>query len=155
MDRPGEGGHHSARALWVYPDGSRAASDPEAAAPIGLEVETRGGLLGDVILLDAPSTGGLAAPQALLNLKILDAASVAVFVTDAGALLSSAEIAYLEQCSAQVEAVGVVVTKTDLYPDSWQDVVAGSSACLRPVFPGWPSHLSSAFRRSSPMRQAR
>lgn len=125
----------NAGAVWVYPDGSRSASDPEAVAPIGVEVETRGGLLGEVVLLDAPSAGGLAAPQALLNLKILDAASVAVFVTDAGALLSIAEIAYLEQCSAQVEAVGVVVTKTDLYPGSWQDVVAGNSALLKARLP--------------------
>jgi hypothetical protein len=125
----------NARAVWVYPDGSRSATDPEAVAPIGMEVKTRGGLLGEVTLLDAPSAGGLAAPQALLNLKILDAASVAVFVTDAGALLSSAEMAYLEQCSAQVEAVGVVVMKTDMYPGSWQDVIAGNSALLKARLP--------------------
>lgn len=131
---PAKDDANDAGTVWVYPDGSRSAT-LEADHPIGIELETRGGLLGDVILLDAPSAGGLAAPQALLNLKILDAASVAVFVTDAGALLSSAEIAYLEQCSAQVESVGVVVTKTDLYPGSWQDVVAGNSALLKARLP--------------------
>ncbi|WP_427006358.1 hypothetical protein [Pseudarthrobacter sp. H2] len=132
---PAKEDNPDAGAVWVYPDGSRSAPDPEAADPIGVELETRGGLLGDVILLDAPSAGGLAAPQSLLNLKILDAASAAVFITDAGALLSSAEIAYLEQCSAQVESVGVVVTKTDLYPASWQDVVAGNEALIKARIP--------------------
>lgn len=121
--------------VWVYPDGSRSGPGTESLDPIGVELETHGGLLGEVILLDAPSTGGLRAPQSLLNLKVLEAASIAVFVTDAGALLSSAEIAYLEQCSAQVEAVGVVITKTDLYPGSWQDVVAGNAVLLKARMP--------------------
>lgn len=131
---PATEGGNGAGTVWVYPDGSRSA-DRAADHPIGVELETHNGLLGEVILLDAPSAGGLTAPQSLLNLKILEAASVAVFVTDAGALLSSAEIAYLEQCSAQVESVGVVVTKTDLYPGSWQDVVAGNAALLRARIP--------------------
>jgi hypothetical protein len=126
---------------WVYPDSSRSAPGPEAVDPIGIEQPTHGGLLDEVILLDAPSAGGLTAPLSLLNLKILEAASIAVFVTDAGALLSSAEIAYLEQCSAQVEAVGVVITKTDLYPGSWQDVVAGNAALLKARIP----RLADAF----------
>ena len=97
--------------------------------------ETHAGLLGDAILVDAPSPGGLDAPQSQLNLKILEAASLAVFVTDAGALLSSGELAYLEQCSAQVESLGVVITKTDLFPGSWQDVAAGNAALLRARIP--------------------
>ncbi|MBP1135058.1 hypothetical protein JOE31_001290 [Arthrobacter sp. PvP023] len=125
--------------VWVFPDGTRSANGPGDA--IGMEVETAAGLLGDVVLLDAPSAGGLAGPQSLLNLKILEAASVAVFVTDAGSLLSSAEMAYVEQCSAQVESVGVVVTKTDLYPGSWQDVVAGNAALLKARIP----RLADAF----------
>lgn len=116
---------------WANPDGGRPGSRADSLDLLGVEVETRDGLLGDVILLDAPSSGGLGAAQSLLNLKILEAAAVAVFVTDAGSLLSAAEMAYLEQCSAQVETVGVVVTKTDLYPGSWQDVVLGNAALLK------------------------
>ncbi|WP_160663909.1 hypothetical protein [Pseudarthrobacter sp. ATCC 49987] len=93
------------------------------------------GLLGDAVLLDAPSPGGLDAPQSQLNLKFLEAASLAVFVTDAGAQLSSGELAYLEQCSAQVESLGIVITKTDLFPGSWQNVAAGNAALLRARIP--------------------
>lgn len=132
---PAKDGANDAGTVWIYPDGSRSAPARKAVDPIGVELETHAGLLGEVILLDAPSAGGLTAPQSLLNLKILEGASIAVFVTDAGALLSSAEIAYLEQCSAQVEAVGVVITKTDQYPGSWQDVVTGNEALLKARIP--------------------
>ena len=132
---PAQGDPSGAGIVWVYPDGSRSGSDSEVLEPIGVELETRQGLLGEVILLDTPSAGGLSAPQSMLNLKLLEAASVAVFVTDAGSLLSSAEISYLEQCAAQVETVGVVVAKTDLYPESWRDVVAGNAALLKTRIP--------------------
>lgn len=127
-----EGG---AGTLWAPPNGSPPAPGFTEDHALGIEVETHAGLLGDVILLDAPSPGGLDTPQSQLNLKILEAASIAVFVTDAGALLSSGELAYLEQCSAQVESLGVVITKTDLFPGSWQDVAAGNAALLRARIP--------------------
>ncbi|WP_306923041.1 hypothetical protein [Arthrobacter globiformis] len=77
----------------------------------------------------------MTAPPSVLNLRILEAAAIATFVTDAGALLSSAEIEYLEQCSTRVETIGVVVTKTDLYPSSWREVVAGNAALLSARIP--------------------
>lgn len=132
---PASGAGDSDREVWVYPDGSRAPGLLPGIHPIGVEIPHAGTLIGDVTLLDAPSAGGLAGPQALLNLKILEAASVAVFVTDAGALLSNAELSYLQLCSEQVEAIGLVVTKTDLYPDSWKDVVAGNAALLEDRLP--------------------
>lgn len=116
--------------IWVYPDGTRSDTRLPDMDPVGIQVQAST-LLGDVVLIDAPSTGGLAGPQSLLNLKMLEAASVAVFVTDAGAALSSAELMYLQQCATQIETIGMVVTKTDLYPDSWQDVVAGNHALLQ------------------------
>jgi len=132
---PAGGAGDGGREVWVYPDGSRASDLLPGIHPIGVEIPHAGTLIGDVTLLDAPSAGGLSGPQALLNLKILEAASVAVFVTDAGALLSNAELSYLRLCSDQVEAIGLVVTKTDLYPDSWKDVVAGNAALLKDRLP--------------------
>lgn len=120
--------------VWVYPDGSRSDTRLSDKNPVGIQVQAST-VLGDAILIDAPSTGGLAGPQSLLNLKMLEAASVAVFVTDAGAALSSAELMYLQQCATQIDTIGMVVTKTDLYPHSWQDVVAGNQALLQERLP--------------------
>lgn len=120
---------------WVYPDGTRHKNLSPQVSPIGVQMRTTSSLLGDVILLDAPSTGGLTGSQSQLNLKILETASVAVFVTDAGAVLSRAELLYLRQCSSEVETLGLVVTKSDLYPDSWRDVARGNADLLKSQIP--------------------
>lgn len=149
--------------VWVYPDGSRTGTRLPGLDPIGIQVQAST-LLGDVILIDAPSTDGLTGAQSLLNLKMLEAASVAVFVTDAGAPLSSPELTYLQHCATQIEAIGMVVTKTDLYPSSWQDVVAANIALLQERLPRLASSYvigvsavmaqSASLLADSPMKDA-
>ncbi|MHA7191933.1 Rab family GTPase [Arthrobacter sp. MDT2-16] len=126
--------------VWIYADGTRSEIELQDMDPVGFQFKAAS-QLGEVILLDAPSTGGLTGSQSQLNIKLLEGASVVVFVTDAGAVLSTAELAYLQQCADQVERVGMVVTKTDLYPGSWQNVVAGNAALLR----AWIPRLSDSF----------
>jgi hypothetical protein len=121
--------------VWVYPDGSRSSTRHESMHPIGVEVQAPSCALDDTFLVDAPNAGGLEGAQSLLNLKVLESASIAVFVTDAGAVLSKAELAYLEECSARVEAIAVAVTKTDLYPSSWKQTVAGNISLLERRLP--------------------
>lgn len=120
--------------VWIYPDGTRSAGKLDDRDPIGIHFHARSSL-GEAILIDAPSAGGLTGSQSQLNIKLLEGATAAVFVADAGAALSSAELAYLQQCATEIEVVKIVVTKTDLYPRSWRNVVDANTALLQARLP--------------------
>lgn len=120
--------------IWIYPDGTRSETKLDDRDPIGIHFHARP-TLGEAILIDAPSAGGLAGSQSQLNIKLLEGATAAVFVADAGAALSSAELAYLQQCATEIEVVEMVVTKTDLYPGSWRNVVDENIALLQARLP--------------------
>lgn len=120
--------------VWIYPDGTRSETNLGNRDPIGVQFHARSSL-GEAILIDAPGGGGLNGSQSQLNIKLLDGATAAVFVADAGAALSSSELTYLQQCAAEIEAVEMVVTKTDLYPRSWRSVVDENLALLHEKLP--------------------
>ncbi|TLM82966.1 hypothetical protein FDW83_11245 [Pseudarthrobacter sp. NamE2] len=120
--------------IWIYPDGTRSEARLDDRDPIGIQFHASS-RLGEAVLVDAPSAGGLAGAQSQLNIKLVEGATVAVFVADAGAALSSAELTYLQQCAAGIEVVEMVVTKTDLYPRSWKNVVDENAALLQARLP--------------------
>lgn len=120
--------------VWIYPDGTRSGSRLGDRDPIGVQFHARS-RFGEAILIDAPSAGGLGGSQSQLNLKLLESATAAVFVADAGATLSSVELAYLQECATEVEVVELVITKTDLYPRSWRNVVDEDIGLLRSTIP--------------------
>ena len=115
---------------WLGVDGSGTDSFHEAAT--GIEVQWSSCVLGqEVTLLDTPCEGGIDGPQATVSRMLVRGASVGVFVTDAGAPLLQPEVDYLRAYLRPVDALVVVVTKTDLFPDSWSEVVETNRQVLR------------------------
>lgn len=110
-------------------DEAAAAGTTVGAA--GVVVPWRECTLGaDVTIVDTPCIGGIEGAHARVSRALAMAATAAVFVTDAGAPLSRPELDYLEHLLAPVHALVVVVTKTDLYPGSWREVVDSNRALL-------------------------
>ncbi|QDO87393.1 hypothetical protein FNH13_02795 [Ornithinimicrobium ciconiae] len=120
----------SAPLRWLGAEGS--ASDTFHEGAVGVEVEWSSCALGDdVVLLDTPCEGGIDGPQATVSRMLVRAASVGVFVTDAGAPLLQPEVDYLRAYLRPVDALVVVVTKIDTFPDSWSEVVETNTQVLR------------------------
>lgn len=120
----------SAPLRWLEADGSAADTFHEGS--VGVEVQWSSCALGDdVALLDTPCEGGIEGPQATVSRMLVRAASVGVFVTDAGAPLLQPEVDYLRAYLRPVDALVVVVTKIDKFPDSWSEVVETNRQVLR------------------------
>jgi hypothetical protein len=71
-----------------------------------------------LILVDTPGFGSIRPGYDDLTLAALRTADGALFVTDASAPLSSAEVAFLARASSAATAVVLVITKSDLYAES-------------------------------------
>ena len=96
---------------------------------VGIEVTVPAPLLETLTLVDTPGAGGLDSPQGALSLPAVRQADAVVFVLDAGTPISAAELAFLYEASARVEAVIVAVGKADDFRGREQ-VVADDRALL-------------------------
>ena len=76
-----------------------------------------------IVLVDTPGVGGLNAAHAAATLAFLPAADALVFVTDASAELSAAELEFLVRARDACPVVLVALTKIDLYPE-WRRILA-------------------------------
>lgn len=102
-----------------------------------------------VTLVDTPGVGGLNAAHAAATLAFLPVADALVFVTDASAELTAAELEFLAGARAAGRPILVALTKVDMYPQ-WRrilDINVGrlglAGLDLRP----WP--LSSTLRAAA------
>ena len=89
-------------------------------------------LASGLTLVDTPGVGGLNAGHAAATLAFLPSADALVFVTDASAELSAAELEFLASARAAGPPVLVALTKTDMYP-AWRrilDIDAGRLAAM-------------------------
>jgi GTP-binding protein EngB required for normal cell division len=89
-------------------------------------------LTSGLTLVDTPGVGGLNAGHAAATLAFLPSADALVFVTDASAELSAAELEFLASARSAGPPVLVALTKTDMYP-AWRrilDIDAGRLAAM-------------------------
>ncbi len=96
---------------------------------LGVEVSLPVPLLSSVTLVDTPGRGGLESVHGAISVPVARQAGAVIFVLDAGAPVTSPELAFLRETAAQVDAVIVVVAKTDDYP-GWERIVAEDRALL-------------------------
>ena len=92
---------------------------------------------------DTPGVGGLNAGHAAATLAFLPSADALVFVTDASAELSAAELEFLASARTAGPPVLVTLTKIDMYPE-WRrilDIDAGHLAAIG--LPEPPTAVSS------------
>ena len=88
----------------------------------GVEVTLETPLLRSVTLIDTPGNGGLDSGQGAISVPTARQADAIIFVLDAGAPITSPELAFLRETSANVDAVIIVIGKTDDYP-GWKRIV--------------------------------
>jgi hypothetical protein len=88
----------------------------------GVEVTLETPLLRSVTLIDTPGNGGLESGQGAISVPTARQADAIIFVLDAGAPITSPELAFLRETSANVDAVIIVIGKTDDYP-GWKRIV--------------------------------
>lgn len=103
-------------------------------------------LASGLTLVDTPGVGGLNAGHAAATLAFLPSADALVFVTDASAELSGAELEFLASARSAGAPVLVALTKIDMYPE-WRrilDIDAGRLAAMGLV--ERPFALSSVLR---------
>jgi hypothetical protein len=89
-------------------------------------------LTSGLTLVDTPGVGGLNAGHAAATLAFLPSADALVFVTDASAELSAAELEFLASARSAGPPVLVALTKADMYP-AWRrilDIDAGRLAAM-------------------------
>jgi Dynamin family len=106
-------------------------------------------LASGLTLVDTPGVGGLNAGHAAATLAFLPSADALIFVTDASAELSAAELEFLGSARAAGPPVLVALTKIDMYP-AWRrilDIDAGRLAEIGLLERPYP--LSSVLRMRS------
>jgi hypothetical protein len=100
-------------------------------------------------LVDTPGVGGLNAGHAAATLAFLPSADALVFVTDASAELSAAELEFLGSARAAGPPVLVALTKIDMYPE-WRRILEIDSGRLADVgLLELPYPLSAVLRMRS------
>lgn len=100
-------------------------------------------------LVDTPGVGGLNAGHAAATLAFLPSADALIFVTDASAELSAAELEFLGGARSAGPPILVALTKIDMYPE-WRrirEIDAGRLAAMGLADP--PFGLSSVVRLRS------
>jgi len=101
---------------------------------LAVEVTVDTPVLSSLTIVDTPGHGGLDSAEGSISVPIARQADAVVFVLDAGSPISDPELAFLRSVSARVDAVIVVVTKTDDHP-GWARIVADNRELLRRYAP--------------------
>jgi len=99
-----------------------------------VDVAVNVALLSEITILDAPGVSGMHGGNAELTLSVLKDAAALLFVTDASAPLSAAEIAFLQRSAGRVGTVLLTLAKKDLYR-GWEQVLAEDRALLAKYLP--------------------
>ncbi|GAA4479423.1 dynamin family protein [Rhodococcus olei] len=130
---PGRGERipHADLADWVTCEGNRVTDARIDELPTRAIVPVAGSRLGDVTVVDTPGVGGLDPGYAALATTSAAEARVLVIVCDAGSPITAPEMAFVKDAGAGVEALIVVVTKTDKNVRRWKPIVAENRALLR------------------------
>lgn len=101
-----------------------------------------------ITLIDTPGIGGLNAAHAAATLAFLPVADALVFVTDASAELTGAELEFLAGARDAGPLILIGLTKIDMYP-AWRRILAIDERRLRDIDLGVrPYPLSAALRAS-------
>ncbi|MCJ0907112.1 dynamin family protein [Rhodococcus sp. ARC_M6] len=116
---------------WVSAAGRHVTDPAVEVLPTRAIVPVRSPHLANLILVDTPGSGGLDAAAAKLSAQSAEQAGVLVVVCDASSPLTAPEMNFIRDCTATVEAVIVVVTKTDKHLRRWKLIVEENQRLLR------------------------
>lgn len=122
---------HGELADWVSCEGRRVTDPRVDELPTRAIVPVAGSRLGDVTVIDTPGVGGLDPTYAALATASAAQACVLVIVCDASSPITAPEMAFVRETGAAVEALIVVVTKTDKNVRRWKPIAEENRALLR------------------------
>jgi GTP-binding protein EngB required for normal cell division len=106
-----------------------------------IEAEVPAELLREgVRFADTPGVGGLDSAHGIMTLTALEGADAMLFVADALAPLSEPELEFLQSASQRIQTVIFALTKADLNPFGWEDVVAENRELLKAAAPRFANH---------------
>lgn len=121
---------HDDLASWVSCEGAHVLNPAIDELPTRAIVPVAGSRLGDVAVIDTPGVGGLNPAYASLATASAAQACVLVIVCDASTPLTAPEMAFIRDTGGAVEALIVVVTKTDKNVRRWRPIVEENRALL-------------------------
>ena len=116
---------------WVSAVGRHVADTQGEVLPTRAIVPVSSPHLQGFVVVDTPGSGGLDAVRAQLSVQSAQQAGVIVVVCDATSPLTAPEMEFIRTCTATVEAVIVVVTKTDKNLRRWKPIVEENRRLLR------------------------
>jgi GTPase SAR1 family protein len=118
-------------AQWAAVGGAYAGANGDGPVVRGVEVGITAVHLPGVELVDTPGVGGLTSSHAEVAKHSASWASLLLFVSDCGQPLTSNELTFLASLSETVDGVVLALTKKDLYPTGWREIVAENRRLLR------------------------
>lgn len=127
----GERIRHDELADWVSCEGAHVTDARVDELPTRAIVPVAASRLGDVTVIDTPGVGGLDPTYAALATASAAQACVLVIVCDASSPITAPEMAFVRETGAAVEALIVVVTKTDKNVRRWKPIAEENRALLR------------------------
>jgi GTPase SAR1 family protein len=122
---------HGELADWVSCEGAHVIDPRVDELPTRAIVPVAGSRLGDVAVIDTPGVGGLDPAYAALATASASQACVLVIVCDATTPITAPEMAFIRETGSAVEALIIVVTKTDKNVRRWKPIVEENRALLR------------------------
>ena len=102
-------------------------------------------------IIDTPGVGGLSSGHAALTLQSLNSADALLFVVDAAAPMRAAELTFLRRASARLQAVVLVVTKTDVHP-GWRRILQDDVRILAEQAPRFAGCATAGVSAVSALR---
>lgn len=122
---------HGELADWVSCEGTHVTDIRADELPTRAIVPVAGSRLGDVTVIDTPGVGGLDQSYAALAASSAAQACVLVVVCDATTPITAPEMEFVRATGSAVEALILVVTKTDKNVRRWKPIVEENRALLR------------------------
>ncbi|MCZ4521189.1 dynamin family protein [Rhodococcus ruber] len=108
---------------WVTVTGARVRDPATVSLPTRAIVPLVDSSMGEIVVVDTPGSGGLDSVAAQLSAQSAQQASVLVVVSDASSTLTAPEMDFVRDVASTVDAVIVVVSKTDKNLRRWKVVV--------------------------------
>ncbi|MDT9595040.1 dynamin family protein [Nocardioides zeae] len=107
------------------------ATTGDGAPPVGVRIAVESRWLPGVTVFDTPGVGGLRAVHGRRARAAVQHASLMLFVSDGGQVLTAPELDFVREVAAGSASVVFVLSRTDRNPTTWEAVLAENRQLLQ------------------------